>query len=290
MTGAATVVAGVAGAVAVTRDVLPGRVPLERALGHCGVDVPDPGDAPGPLVRGRFGSARRGGREVGWVLALPPGTPRAGLPLVLVLHGRGAGAATAFDGMHWHRFLAAHVAAGGPPVALAAADGGDRYWHPRADGDDPLGMLTHELLPLLAARGLETARVGVMGWSMGGYGALLLARESSAGRLPGTRVVAAAAASPALFADASARSAGSFDSADDFVRWGTLADEPGVSRDVALHVVCGDADAFTATTRRYRSRAAEPPEGGISRGCHDAAFWRAHAREQIAFLAGHLHS
>ena len=28
-----------------------------------------------------------------------------------------------------------------PSIVLAAADGGDTYWHRRADGDDPLGML-----------------------------------------------------------------------------------------------------------------------------------------------------
>ena len=113
-------------------------------------------------------------------------------------------------------------------------------------------MLEDELLPRLADRGFDTRRIGVMGYSMGGFGALLIAREASHGRFgrPG-QVVAAAASSPALFA--SATSAGSFDDAEDYQRWGALATRPDVNG-VALSVSCGLADPFCAQTKRYRAR------------------------------------
>ena len=37
-------------------------------------------------------------------------------------------------------------------------------------------MVLTELLPMLATKGLDTSKVGFIGWSMGGYGALLLGR------------------------------------------------------------------------------------------------------------------
>src|SRR6202035_3611371 len=71
-------------------------------------------------------------------------------------------------------------------IAVVCADGGDTYWHEHADGDDPAGMIVHEVLPRLAAAGLDTSRVGLTGTSMGGYGALLLAEQFSAGLGIGT--------------------------------------------------------------------------------------------------------
>jgi hypothetical protein len=52
-------------------------------------------------------------------------------------------------------------------MALVVADGGSLYWNPHPD-DDPMGMITDELIPRLRARGL-------------GAGVMVLA-----GRLPST--------------------------------------------------------------------------------------------------------
>ncbi|MGN6243861.1 MAG: alpha/beta hydrolase [Motilibacteraceae bacterium] len=283
----ALVAAGVAGAVGVEEGVLPGRLTAAKALGRCDVDVPVPDVAPGPLERSTFRSARRG-RDVAWTLALPPGHRADGLPVALVLHGRGDDDRTAFDVLGLHRFLAAHLAAGGPPLALAAAAGGQGYWHPRADGDDPLGMLVDELLPRLRDRGLRTDRIGALGWSMGGYGALLLARQSGRDALGGSRVVAAAAASPALFRSAGQTVAGAFDDAADFARWGDLTRHPEVPAGTALMVACGTDDPFADATRAYRAAVSPEPAGGLGRGCHTAGYWRSQAAAQVAFLGGRL--
>ena len=275
-------VAGVAaaggGIAAVSAGLVPGKSRLRGLIDGCDAGFPD-GAQPGPVIRGRFMSRARG-QEVNWLVALPPGhASPSGLPLVLVLHGRTGNAASAVDEVRLDR----HLAALGRPMALAAVDGGDSYWHPRASGD-PLGMLINELVPLVAA---DTTRVGALGWSMGGYGVLNLARESAAGRLGDLRIKAVAALSPALFGGFDDAAEGAFDGPDDFHRWGALVDDPGTGT-IAVRVECGAGDPFAATTRRYMARAHPRPAGGIPSGCHDSAFWQRAAPAALAHLADHL--
>ena len=276
-----------AGAWAVERGNVPGRTVLHRVLGACAVDSAIPVVPTGPLRAGQFRSRFRR-RRVEWLVAMPPGPPVDGQPVALVLHGRGGTARTAFAEIGLHKFLAQYVRRGGKPFAIASIDGGSAYWHPRDGGDNPLGMLIHELLPRLKLLGLRTDGFGVHGWSMGGYGSLLLARQSAAGHLAGSRVVAAAAASPALFPSYSHAREGSFDDARDFARWGDLIRDPGVSPDTALRVACGQTDPFTSAALSYRAALHPMPAGGITRGCHDHGYWRSQAAQEIAFLGEHL--
>src|SRR5206468_11340414 len=97
--------------------------------------------------------------------------------------------------------------------------GGNLYWHPRADGRDPLAWARDEFLPMVEERfavGGSSGRA-VIGWSMGGYGALLVAQQSP--RL----MNAVAALSPAVFPSYAAARSGhpyTFDSASDWERYG----------------------------------------------------------------------
>jgi hypothetical protein len=288
-----TAVLAVGGSVVAIEDgVLPGHTRLAELTGACDVDAVPAAGLAGTITSGRFASAARG-RDVGWSLALPPGHNAAGLRVALVLHGRGGDHSTGFTQLKLHQFLAAYVRAGGRPFALAAVDGGDGYWHPRSSGDDPLRMVTQEFLPVLDGLGLRTDAIGVLGWSMGGYGALLFAREANRGTLPGvgasgsTTAVAAAASSPALFASYHASASGAFDNAADFARYGELGNDPDVGK-TALYVGCGATDAFTGETRRYRANASPLPAGGISKGCHTDGYWRSVAAAQIRFMGSHL--
>lgn len=286
LAGAGSVAVAVAGLAGVESEWLPGRPSLDRALGLGEVDVPVPSAAPGPVTYATFRSKRRG-VDVRWGLGLPPSTPARGLPTVLVLHGRGANARSGFDALHLQAFLADHVRRGGRPFAFVSVDGGDRYWHPRADGDDPLGMITDELLPRAGDRGLRVDRIGVTGWSMGGYGSLLLARESEHGRLGGLTVAASAASSPALFTSYAASATGAFDDATDWRAWGDLVDAPGV-RTTPLRVCCGTSDPFAEVTRTYRQRCVRTPAGRLSAGRHDDGYWRSLLPGHLAFLGEHL--
>jgi pimeloyl-ACP methyl ester carboxylesterase len=281
------VLAGTGSVVAIEDGVLPGRVRLAQLTGACDVDASIPTTPPGIVKTGTFSSAARH-REVGWSLALPPGVANArGLPVVLVLHGRGGDHTTGFVRLGLHRFLAAHVQSGGRPFALASADGGDVYWHPRTSGDDPLTMLTAEFTAILRTMGLNTRRVGVLGWSMGGFGALLLARQAHRGSLPGLSVAAAAAGSPALFSSYRTSASGAFDGKADFAAYGRLAAEPDVGT-TPLYVACGTDDAFTNETKRYRANVIPRPGGDIANGCHTDGYWRTLAAAQLRFLAAHL--
>ncbi|MCE0534618.1 esterase family protein [Kineosporia rhizophila] len=231
-----------------------------------------------------FDSSARG-KPVTYGWATPPDHEPDGLPVVLVLHGRGDDAHSAFDSLAAHEFLAQHVANGGAPVGIASVDGGETYWHPRADGDDPLAMISGELLPRLGEIGFDTGRLSLLGYSMGGFGALMLAREASNGRFgaPG-QLVAAAASSPALFARASVTSAGSFDDAEDFERWGDLAADPDVG-DLPLSVSCGADDPFRAETERYCKACDPAPAGSLGEGGHDHGYWRSLLPDQLVFLS-----
>jgi putative esterase len=294
------VLAATGSVIAIEDDVLPGRIRLAETLGACNVDAVPPSVAVGRVTNGHFMSSARH-REVGWSLALPPGhDDPPGLPVALVLHGRGGDHTTAFTDLKLQNFLAEYVRTGGTPFALAAADGGDGYWHPRSDGDDSLGMLGNEFLPMLGSLGLRTDAIGAVGWSMGGYGALLLAREAHRGTFTGisptgtspastrrARVVAAAASSPALFASYASSASGAFDNATDFARYGDLASEPDAGS-TALFVACGVDDAFTQETKRYRAHASPTPAGDISKGCHTDGYWRSVAAAQISFVGRHL--
>lgn len=286
--GLGAIVAAATGGAAVETEVLPGRLALERALGRCDVDPAVPTEAPGRVRTGSFASAARRGRTLGWAAALPPDADPRQLPVVLVLPGRGGLAGEAQALLSLDRHLAHHVAGGGRQLVAVTVDAGETYWHPRRDDDDALRLLTTELLPAVRAAGLPLREgpVGVLGWSMGGYGALLLARESAAGRTGGMVVAAAAAASPALFPSYRSCVPGAFDDEADWRRWGDLVGMP--TPGVALRVECGGTDAFAEQTRRFLAAARPAPAGGISRGCHDSAYWSSRLPAQLAFLAAHL--
>ncbi len=230
-----------------------------------------------------FTSARRNGARTGWAVSYPPGHDDAPLPVLVALHGRTGTHTDAFGtSLHLDRFLADAVRHGTAPFAIASVDGGDHsYWHPRR-ADDAAGMVIDEFLPLLAGRGLRTARVALLGWSMGGYGALYLA-----GRLGRERTAATVAESPAIWHTPDQSAAGAFDDAADFnahAVFGRLSLLAGIP----LRVDCGAGDGFAPVTRDLRAALIPTPAGGIEPGGHDDTYWRSQAPAQLRFVGAHL--
>lgn len=268
-------------AEAVNARLLPGRSTMYRVLGLDGPAGTVPDVVGVPSTSGTFVSRARKGREVGWTIAAPASD--TALPVVVALHGYGDDHAD-FFGQHlgYDRFLAAHITAGGAPFAIASVDGGNRYWHRRADGDDPASMVVDEFLLLLARRGFDTARLGLTGYSMGGYGALHLA-----GVLGSSRVRAVSAISPALWTQAGETARGAFDDPEDF-RANTVLGRQRSLDGVAVRVDCGTGDGFEPAVRTYVDGFATAPAGGFEAGGHTTAYWRRLAPQQLTFLGRHL--
>ncbi|MCW2598195.1 MAG: putative esterase [Frankiales bacterium] len=240
---------------------------------------PVPTGPVGPLLSGSFASKAMG-RVVGWSLAYPVGSaPGAALPVLLELHGRGADHAESFSTHHLDRFLSAAVRAGLPPFAIASVDGGEHsYWHRRPAGD-PQTMLLDEFLPLLRSRGLRVDRLALGGWSMGGYGALLLAE-----RLGRSRVAAVAVDSPALWTQWKDSAPGAFDGPQDFAAHDVLASVRALAG-IPVRVSCGTSDPFIGGVRAFLDRV---PTAGhdLGPGGHTVQWWLHAAPGQMAFV-GH---
>lgn len=232
--------------------------------------TPDP-----TMVTGSFISAARG-LPTNWAIARPPN--QAGpLRPVIALHGKGSDAAAVMAG-GVEPGLARAVASGLPPFAVVAVDGGGSYWHRRASGEDAGAMVLDELIPLLDQQGLDTSRVGFLGWSMGGYGALLLGA-----RLGPSRTAAICAVSPALWLSPGASAPGAFDSADDFAANTVFGLPPLAS--IPIRIDCGYSDPFAAATEEFIAQLPTPPAGGFSPGGHDAGFWSSQLPAELAWMA-----
>ncbi|BBZ47291.1 alpha/beta hydrolase-fold protein [Mycobacterium parmense] len=238
---------------------------------------PAPAGPPAPtMVTGSFVSAARGGAGTNWAIARPPGQTKALRP-VIALHGKGSDAATVMAG-GVEQGLAQAVDAGLPPFAVVAVDGGGSYWHKRASGEDSGAMVLDELIPMLSGQNLDTSRVAFLGWSMGGYGALLLG-----GRLGPARTAAICAVSPALWMSSGAAAPGAFDGPDDFAA-NSVFGMPALGS-IPIRVDCGDSDPFYSATKQFIAQLPNPPAGGFSPGGHNAEFWSSQLPAEIAWLA-----
>jgi hypothetical protein len=251
------------------RTVLTGAALL--GLGGCGPPpAPGPAPAPGPVTVEQHTSATRR-RDVEVVTMRPTGQP-GDLPVCLLLHGRGSTARTFVD-LGVPRFLTAARDAGVPPFAAVAVDCGAGYFTAHPD-DDAMRMLTDEV-PGWVGR----PPVAALGISMGGFGALRLARVRRELR-------AVALLSPALFLswpDARARNAFA-----DEAEW--AADEPLrhlpeiAGTPVGLWI--GEDDPFVAAARRFVT-GARPDPAVIGPGAHDDAFWLRVLPDALAFVGRH---
>jgi S-formylglutathione hydrolase FrmB len=236
----------------------------------------------GPTVSGTFYSAARE-RVVGYSIGYPPGYHHGDeLPLVVMLHGFGGDHLTALSGLTPSQAVALRGAL--PPMALVTVDGGNGYWNPHP-GDDPMGMLVNELIPRCAAIGLGPGgRIGAMGISMGGYGALLLAEKQP------SLVRAVAAISPAIwtsYAQARTANAGAYASAEAFAAADAVT-HAGALAGMPVRVATGFSDPFYPGVRALAARLAAGSVVDLTKGCHDGPFFASQEPASLQFLARHL--
>jgi pimeloyl-ACP methyl ester carboxylesterase len=221
-----------------------------------------------PVVEGKLPSG------VPWALARPPGEVTGA---VLCLHGRGDDHRFAFDEVPVHD----HVADEGEHLAVAACDGGpESYWHPRADGSDAGTVVVDELVPAVR-QALGVERFAVLGWSMGGYGALRL------GQLHPDLFPVVVGSSPALYTRWEDVMPGAFDDAKQFARDDVFA-RAGELDGSKVRIDCGEQDPFLAADEAFAARLGDDVTTNFTRGYHDAAFWRSVAGAQVRFVASKL--
>lgn len=235
-------------------------------LHHLGFFTPDAEVAPSSL---RVEDMRLpGGRAAALVRVGATAGPIHGL---VCLHGRNGSARFAFDVIRLHDFAASL----GIDILLVGIDGGRAsYWHRRADGTDPLRAVVEELVPVVRERN-GGGRVSVLGWSMGGYGALL------AGQLHPGAFTSVVAASPAVFRSHGDAAPGAFDGPDDFRAHDVLA---GLDRldGLRVRIDCGRDDPFASVSRHMLD--GTDAAGGIHDGFHEDGLWRSLAPDHLRFV------
>jgi len=219
------------------------------------------------------------------VVVVPAGTTGAGRPLLVFLHGLGANGEYAnLDSP----MFAALAAQGAHAPDIVFPDGGtDSYWHNRAGGAWSSYVLDEVIPRAVALVHADPRRIAIGGISMGGFGALDIARLH-----PG-RFCAVGGHSAALFAAGADTAPGAFDDAVDFAHHDVLAaaraGNPYGTTPVWLDV--GTDDPFrstdTALAAALRSHGANV-QLHIWPGGHGGAYWEAHWDSYLAFYAGAL--
>ena len=283
----AVAVAGVAGFELVDHGVLPGKQILDQLDGACSVPTPSLSFIPaGASTSGRFYSQARH-RSVGYTIAHPHlYTFRENLPLIVMLHGYGNNHSTALFGMTPGEALSLLVS-DKPlrPMAMVTVDGGDGYWNPHP-GDDPMSMVVDELIPMCQRLGFGVAphQIGMMGISMGGYGALAIAE-----RYPGL-VSAVAAISPAIWTSydqARGANAGAFSSVQSFAAGDVIAHVDKL-KGIAVRVASGFDDPFHAGVERLSAVLPAGATVDFGSGCHTEPFFISQEPSSLGFLSAHL--
>ncbi len=172
-----------------------------------------------------------------------------------------------------------------PPMAMVTVDGGTGYWNPHPE-DNPMDMVVSELIPMCQRMNLGEPphKIGTMGISMGGYGALLLAE-----RYP-DRIGAVAAISPAIwtsYEQALSVNAAAYASATDFVQDDAVTHASALAH-VPVRVASGNDDPFHPGVVALARALPATARVEFSQGCHTGAFFTTQEPPSLQFLGQHL--
>lgn len=233
------------------------------APGGRGPDAVVPDAPPGDERVARRTSVARG-RVVDFYTAVPAGHGDGrGLPVCLVLHG-GSKVAGDFPALGLGWFLTDAVLRGAAPFVLAGATGDRLAWQP-SGADDPQRMVHEEIPAWCAERGFDASRLAAWGWSIGGYGALLLAEA-----FPGF-VRSVAAMSPAVRPGDAV-----------LARADRLGGTP-------IGLWCGRDDSLYGNVRALdRALPGRPAAGGYADGRHNFDYWSRVIPAAFDFVAATL--
>jgi len=216
-------------------------------------------------------------RRLDEVLVTPRGGGR-GRPLLVFLHGRSAPPKANLTDQLFEGLKALGTRA---PNVLFANGGDHSYWHNRADGPWGSYVLREAIPEALARSGADSHRVAIGGISMGGFGALDLAR------LAPRRFCAIGGHSAALWFHGGDTPAGAFDDAADFGHHDVIGFARSRSpyrapvwldvgtKDPFLEADTGLANALRADGARISFH--------VWPGSHGARYWNAHMAQYLQF-------
>ena len=204
----------------------------------------------------------------------------AGRPLLVLLHGRGSDPLDV-----WTLGLRAGLEQlGSRAPAVLIVDGGDHsYYHDRRDGRWGEYVIREAIPAALRQLRADPKRIAIGGISMGGFGALDLAR------LHPSRFCAVGGHSPALWRTGGETPAGAFDDAEDFARHDLFGDPARGRAPVWIDV--GTDDPFLDAARGYAQllqRHGRQVTLHVTAGGHDRVYWKRHLDEYLRFYADAL--
>jgi enterochelin esterase-like enzyme len=202
-----------------------------------------------------------------------------GRPLLVFLHGRGNDGE---DSNVNDAFFRALAALGDAAPAVVFPNGGNHgYWHDRRGAKWARYVLDEVIPRAVAELHADPSRVAIGGISMGGFGALDIARLH-----PG-RFCAVGAHSPALWQSAGETAPGAFDDATDFARHDVIRAarrHPNLYAGTPVWLDAGSADPFQPGDRAF-GRAAKNVRLHVYPGGHQGAYWQAHYGAYLRFYA-----
>ncbi len=172
-----------------------------------------------------------------------------------------------------------------PLMAMVTVDGGQGYWNPHPE-DNPMEMVMSELIPMCQRMNLgePPQKIGTMGISMGGYGALLLAEKYP------DLVAAVAAISPAIwtsYEQAQAVNSGAYASATDFAEDDAVTHANALTH-TPVRVASGIDDPFHPGVVALARALPDTAQVEFSQGCHTGPFFTAQEPPSLQFLGIHL--
>jgi S-formylglutathione hydrolase FrmB len=203
-----------------------------------------------------------------------------------MLHGEGGNHTNALSGMRPNEAVALVIDGRPlPQMAIVTVDGGSGYWN-RHPGDDPMEMVISELIPLCQGMNLgrEPQKIGTMGISMGGYGAILLAEK-----FPDV-IRAVAAISPAIwtsYEQARAVNPGAYASAADFAANDAVTHAAELSG-TPVRVASGNDDPFHPGVLALAHNLPDTATVVLSNGCHTGPFFTSQEPPSLQYLGHHL--
>jgi S-formylglutathione hydrolase FrmB len=210
-----------------------------------------------------------------WTLTYPDGhTADDHLPVALALHSSN-GDATEMLGLGFPERLDALISAGKtPPFALASIDSMNGFYEKKGSRDYGK-VVSVEFLKLLADRGLNTSRLGIIGWSMGGWGAFRLAQHELHGKV---RVISAIS-TPCYSSWKTWPSYEHGDMTKSQFTANNFYHHPGLLAKPRIYIFCGKSDGFYKGNKAFakvldKARGVRKPKTHFSSGGHTRHYWQ----------------